>query len=150
MKVILFFVLISSGIVAQNSDSNFIRLIYNQALSKGKAYEDLRSLCKDVGARLSGSSEAAMAVQWGKERLELNGFENVYLQEVKVPHWERGTKESGWINSKDGLRKINILALGGSIGTNGLLEAEVVEFKSLVELQKASKSKVEGKIVFIN
>lgn len=150
MKVIFFFVLISSGIVAQNADSIFIRSIYNQALSKGKAYEDLRSLCKDVGARLSGSSEAAIAVQWGKERLEINGFENVYLQEVKVPHWERGTKESGWINSKSGLRKINILALGGSIGTNGLLEAEVIEFKSLVELQKASKSKVQGKIVFIN
>ena len=150
MKVIFFFVFITSGLAAQNSDSIFIRSIYNQALSKGKSYEDLRSLCKDIGPRLSGSSEAAMSVQWGKKRLELNGFENVYLQEIKVPHWERGTKESGWVNSKQGLRKINVLALGGSIGTNGLLEADLIEFKSLVELQKAAKSKVQGKIVFIN
>ncbi len=150
MKVIFFFVLISSSLFAQNTDSIFIQSIYNEALSKGRSFEDLRSLCKDVGARLSGSSEAAMSVQWGKKRLGLNGFDNVYLQEIKVPHWERGTKESGWINSNQGLRKMNILALGGSIGTNGLLEAEIVEFKSLIELQKASRSIVEGKIVFIN
>ena len=150
MKIIFFFVLFSSGLIAQSSDSIFIQSIYNEALGKGKSYEDLRSLCKDVGARLSGSSEAAMSVQWGKKRLELNGFDNVYVQEIKVPHWERGTKESGWINSSQGLRKMNILALGGSIGTNGLLEADIIEFKSLVDLQKASKLKVEGKIVFIN
>ena len=150
MKVIFFFLFFSSSLFAQNSDSIFIQSIYNEALSKGRSFEDLRSLCKDVGARLSGSSEAAISVQWGKKRLALNGFDNVYLQEIKVPHWERGTKESGWINSNQGLRKMNILALGGSIGTNGLLEAEIVEFKSLIELQKASRSKVEGKIVFIN
>ena len=150
MKVVIIFILISSSLFAQNPDSIFIRSIYNQALSNGNAYEDLRSLCKDIGPRLSGSSEAAMSVQWGKKRLEMNGFDNVVLQEIKVPHWERGTKESGWINSSKGLQKINILALGGSIGTNGLLEAEVVEFKSLLELQKADKTKVKGKIVFIN
>lgn len=151
IKLFFVFLLLSTGIYGQNNDSTFIRSIYNEALSRGKAYEDLRSLCKDVGARLSGSAEAQMAVEWSKMTMEKYNFDKVYLQEIKVPHWERGTKESGWIRLKNGtLIKMNLLALGGSIGTNGILEGEIIEFKHLDELRKAKKSEVEGKIVFLN
>lgn len=135
----------------QNSDSIFIRSIYNEALSKGLAYENLRSLCKDIGARLSGSAEAQMAVEWSKARMESYGFDKVYQQEIMVPHWERGNKESAWIYSKkSSIHKLNILALGGSIGTDGIIRGELVKFQHLDDLKKADKSKVEGKIVFIN
>lgn len=133
------------------SDSAFIRSAYNIALSEGKAHEDLRSLCKDIGARLTGSAEAEMAVKWGEAKMKSYGFDKVYLQEIMVPHWERGTKEAGWIKSEKGeLVKTHLLALGGSIGTNGVLEADIIEFKSLDELKEAKASKVEGKIVFLN
>jgi hypothetical protein len=133
------------------NDSIFIRQIYNEALSNGRAYEDLRSLCKDVGARLSGSAEAQMAVEWSKMTMEKYGFDKVYLQDIMVPHWERGTKESGWIRLKNGeLQKVNMLALGGSIGTDGILQSEIIEFKHLDDLKSAKRSKVEGKIVFLN
>jgi len=136
---------------AQVNDSIFIRSIYNQALSEGKAYEDLRSLCKDVGARLSGSSEAQMAVEWSKMTMDKYHFDKVYLEEIMVPHWERGTKESGWIRTKTGqLIKLNILALGGSIGTDGTMEGEIIEFKHLDDLKKAKRKDIEGKIVFLN
>lgn len=134
---------------AQN-DSTIISKIYNEALSNGKAYEDLRELCKDIGARLSGSSEAAMAVRWGESKLNTYGFDKVYLQPVMVPHWERGTKESGWFTSNGEINKVNILALGGSIGTNGMMEAEIIEFKTLDDLKNAKQKQVEGKIVFVN
>jgi hypothetical protein len=71
-----------------------LKQIYNKALENGHAYEDLRSLCKDIGARLSGSVSAEMAVQWGYHALSKYDFDTVYFQEVMVPHWERGTKES--------------------------------------------------------
>ncbi len=133
-------------------DSVFIRSIYDEALSHGHSYDDLRSLCKDVGARVTGSAEAAMAVAWGEQKMKSYGFDKVWLQEITVPHWERGTKEAGWIRRADGtLQKVHLLALGGSIGTDGLMEADIVEFKTLEEL-KALKSDadVKGKIVFIN
>lgn len=150
-KILIGCLIWTSGIFAQENDSVFIRSIYNEALSKGMAYEDLRSLCKDVGARLSGSSEAQMAVEWSKAKLENYQFDKVYLQEIKVPHWERGTKESGWIKTKKNtLIKVNLLALGGSIGTNGILKGEIVEFQHLNDLKKAKRSTVEGKIVFLN
>ena len=104
---------------AQN-DSAFIRNIYDEALERGESYENLRYLCKNIGARLSGSPEAAMAVAWSKQLMESYGFDKVFLQEIEVPHWERGTKESAWIVGADGrMQKIKVLALGGPEGTNG-------------------------------
>lgn len=151
MKLLLGSLLTLCSLVSfSQNDSIFIRTIYDHALSKGHAYEDLRSLCKDVGARLSGSAEAAMAVEWGKQKMETYHFDKVYLQEVKVPHWERGTTEAGWIKANNQLIKVKLLALGGSIGTNGIMEGEVVEFKSLDALKSANAATVKGKIVFLN
>ena len=149
---IVFTLSIFSQIVNAQNDSAFIRNIYNEALSHGNSYEDLRSLCKDVGARITGSAEAEMAVEWGEKKMKNYGFDKVYLQEIKVPHWERGTKEAGWIKLNDGqLIKVNLLALGGSIGTNGLLEAEIIEFSTLEALKKVkSDVNTKGKIIFIN
>lgn len=152
MKLALFlFTFLISGLTFAQNDSIFIRQCYNTALSEGRAYEDLRSLCKDIGARLTGSAEAEMAIQWGKMKMEGYGFDKVYLQEIEVPHWERGTKEAGWIKQKNGtLTKVNLLALGGSIGTNGILEGEVIEFTSIIALQDAKPEAVKDKIVFLN
>ncbi len=143
--------LFSQTLFSQNKDSLFIKTAHNEALENGHSYEDLRSLCKDIGARITGSAEAAMAVQWGKKKMEDYGFDNVYLQEIRVPHWERGTKEAGWIENGNGeVYKLHILALGGSKSTNGLLSGDVVEFMTLEDLKKASEADVKDKIVFIN
>ena len=132
-------------------DSVFIRKVYDMALSEGHSYENLRSLCKDIGARITGSAEAEMAVVWGKKKMESYGFDKVYLQEITVPHWERGTKEAGWYIDADGaMKRVNLLALGGSIGTEGLLKGQLIEFKTLDALKSANPKDVNGKIVFIN
>lgn len=124
---------------------------FKQALNAGKSHEDLRYLCKQIGPRLSGSAEAQLAVEWAKERMERYGLQNVYLQPIMVPHWERGTKEAGWFKTKNGaLTPVNLLALGGSIGTNGLLRAQTVLFNSLEALRNAPAGSCKGKIVFIN
>jgi carboxypeptidase Q len=150
-KAFFLLLLISHVNYAQFSDSIFIRKAFDIALKDGNAYSDLKSLCKDIGPRLSGSAEAQMAVEWSYTKMKSYGFDSVYLQEIKVPHWERGTKEAGWVKSEDGtLTKINLLALGGSIGTEGILEGDILEFSSLDELKKASKTDVTGKIVFLN
>lgn len=135
---------------AQN-DSVFVRKIYDEALERGKAYQDLRYLCKNIGARITASAEAEMAVRWGFELLKSYKFDTVYLQEIKVPHWERGTTESAWISSTpDEFLKLNVLALGGSVGTNGLLEAEIITVQSIEELKSKPVKAIKDKIVFIN
>ncbi|MFD1552043.1 peptidase M28 family protein [Putridiphycobacter roseus] len=145
-----FIILFSFTVLAQKEEV-FIRKIYDEALENGEAYENLRSLCKDIGARVTGSAEAEMAVEWGQRLLKAANFDKVYLQEIMVPHWERGTKEVGWITTENGkLLKLDILALGMSIGTNGLLSAEVIEVEDLDALRNKSAAAIQGKIVFIN
>jgi len=132
-------------------DSTFIRGIYNEALENGEAYENLRSLCKDIGARLTGSAEAEMAVAWGQKLLSSYGFDKVYLQEIQVPHWERGTKEAAWIEDENGnIHKLHIVALGHSVGSDGLIRGEVIQFDNLQELKKATAAEVKDKIVFLS
>lgn len=143
--------LVITNIANTQEDSIFIKSIYNMALSKGNGYEDLRSLCKDIGARLTGSAEAEMAIKWGENKMKGYGFDKVYLQEITVPHWERGNKEVGWIRLQNKkLVKVNMLALGGSIGTNGVISGDIIEFSSFDALKAAKKSDVQGKIVFLN
>jgi len=135
----------------QSQEDKMIRNIYDEALLRGHAYEDLRSLCKDIGPRLSGSSEAAMAIRWSEQKMLSYGFDRVYLQPILVPHWERGNPETAWMTLSNGsIEKMTLCALGGSIATNGLLEGEVIMFTHLDSLKKARIEQVNGKIVFLN
>ncbi len=134
-------------------DSTFARKIFDEALTNGRCYEMLDVLCNDVGARLSGSPEAAKAVEWGKIEMEKHGFDRVFLQEVMVPHWVRGDVEKGVIYTSDGKKNkdIPICALGGSIGTfEGGVKAEVIEVHGLEELKELGEAIISGKIVFFN
>jgi hypothetical protein len=152
MKLFFSFAFVLSLLsVKASEDSLFIRKIYTEALVNGQSYETLRSLCKDIGARITGSAEAEMAIYWGKRVLESYGFDKVYLQEIKVPHWERGTTEAAWIvNGKGDVFKLDLLAVGGSIATGGLSEGEVIEVDICDDLQKRNPNSIKGKVVFIN
>lgn len=135
------------------SDSVTIRKIYNEALTSTESYENLRYLSKQIGARLSGSPQAAAAVEWSRQLMEKMDLDTVYLQEVMVPHWVRGDKEIGRVlNSKlVGTVDMNIAALGASVGTGRQgLSAGVVEVQDFEELEKLGRKKVKGKIVFFN
>lgn len=131
------------------SDSAFIRSVFDEALVSGESYENLRSLCKDIGNRISGSPAADKAVQWGFDLLKATGFDTVYLQEIEVPVWVRGEKENAEIISAEPF-KLDMIALGGSVGTNGTIEAQVVEVQGIEEVAKMPKGSLEGKIVFFN
>ncbi len=137
--------------VAYKTDSVAIRRLFDEALTKGECYENLRLLTTTIGARLSGSAQAQQAVEWGKVQMERAGFDRVYLQEVLVPHWVRGAKEKGEIIGNKGKHiEVDLCALGGSVGTGGKLKAKVVEVKSLDQLNALPDSVVKGRFVFFN
>jgi Zn-dependent M28 family amino/carboxypeptidase len=152
MKLLSFLICLCSlsPFFSQKGDSVFIEKIYHEALTEGHSYENLRILCKDVGNRLSGTAGAQMAVEWAKSTLDKYDFDTVYLQKIMVPHWDRGTTERAWIQVGDRKMALSILALGGSVSTEGLMKGEIIEFNSLSDLKKSSTSVVQGKIVFIN
>ncbi|MCH5682945.1 hypothetical protein LWM68_00810 [Niabella sp. W65] len=55
----------SLSISAQNPDEQFIRKIADEILTNGKAYDNLRTLTKTIGARLAGSPQMYKAEAWG-------------------------------------------------------------------------------------
>src|ERR1700712_5100254 len=117
IKLLLALLLIITTASAQTQDSLMMRKIYDEALVKGQSYQNLHYLCKNIGGRLSGSANAQKAVEWGKKLMESYGFDKVYLQEVMVPHWERGAKETAFIIDGKTRIPVPIAALGMSIAT---------------------------------
>lgn len=145
------FVFAFAGRAQTAPDSVFIRKIFDEALSRGQSYQNLDYLCHQIGGRLSGSPGAEKAVQWAKQLLQTYNFDKVYLQEVLVPHWVRGTKEKASIQSGKVKTSVPVCALGGSVGTGkNALTAHVIEVKTFAELKALGPEKVKGKIVFFN
>ncbi len=154
-KYVLFSALLfltSTTTFSQNNDSLIIRKIYTETLENGKAYDWLRELTEEIGARLSGSPEAAKSVEWTKEKMIEAGADTVYLQPVMVPHWVRGAKESAYILETNGNKSpVPICALGNSISTpKEGLSAQVIEINDFSQLAKLGAEKIKGKIIFYN
>ena len=138
--------------VAQTEDSMAIKKIADEVLTNGKAYENLRFLCKKIGPRLSGSPQAQKAVEATAKMLKEAGADTVYLQQCMVPHWIRGIKEQGYIQVAGKPKyTLHLCALGNSEGTGKKgISAGVVEVKSFKELDQLGTAVIKGKIVFFN
>jgi carboxypeptidase Q len=132
-----------------------LRAIYSEALQRGRAFEDLRALVTESPGRLAGSKSLERAVVWAEKTLQGLSLDRVYKQDVMVPHWERGQKESVYLHLPSGGAArhvlLSALALGGSApsSTDGIT-ASVIEVKSLAELEQLGREKLAGKIVFFN
>lgn len=135
---------------AQDTDSVFIRRIADEILLHSTAYSNLRTLTKQIGARLSGSPQMVQAEKWGLQAFRKANADSVWLQQCMVPHWVRGRKEE--LTIAEGAyknRKLQALALGNSVGTGQPLKEQVIEIKNFRELDE-KKNEVKGKIVFYN
>jgi len=136
----------------ENKHTTFINNIFTETLTNMNTHKLLAEFCQKYPNRLSGSKGLQGAVEWTKSLMEEYDFDNVFLQEVMVPHWVRGEKESAsYINNKGKTENLNVLALGRSIATpaDGIT-AEIVEVGSLQEISQLGKAEILGKIVFIN
>lgn len=100
---------------------------------------------------MSGSIGAEKGVEYTKNQLESLGLDKVYLQEVMVPKWVRGDKESAFIFDGKAKIPVPITALGGSVATPKKgLRACIVEVRDIEHLKQLGQEKIKGKIVFYN
>ena len=124
------------------------------AMSDDYAYRQLSYLTENIGARPSGSLQAKAAVEYVAEELRKLGLD-VHLEEVKVPHWVRGTETAQLVEYPGQVagatQKIVLTALGGSTSTpvDGIT-AEVVVVNNFAELKVLGRETVAGKIVVFN
>lgn len=133
------------------TDSAQLRQLADEIMLRSTAYSNLRFLCKQVGPRLSGSPQAAKAVEETARMLREAGADTVYLQPCMVPRWVRGAKEQGVVTAGGKQKALNVCALGMSLGTPAAgIKAGVIEVRSFEELEKMPDETVKGKIVFFN
>jgi carboxypeptidase Q len=149
--LLLFCTFYPAWTIAQTDDSLAVAKFYNEALASHEAYENLQYLCSNIGGRLCGSPQSAEAVGWTKSLMERTGADTVYLQEVMVPHWVRGERETAQIMSEvSGTIPVRVCALGGSVGTGRVgLAGQMIEVSHMDAL-RALGSEVTGKIIFFN
>ena len=112
------------------------------------AYRRVAALADQFGPRMTGSPALERAIVWAHDAFVADGQENVALDPVRVPIWQRG-KESAEIVTP-APRRLAVLGLGGTVATPpGGLTAEVAAVASFDELAKLGTS-VRGKIVLFN
>ncbi|MCK5945207.1 MAG: M20/M25/M40 family metallo-hydrolase [Planctomycetes bacterium] len=119
-----------------------------RALEDNRAIATLRSLVAAAPRRLAGSPGMLDAERWAVETMREIGFDEVRLEPVLVPAWQRGVEAAA--TTAPTARPLRVTALGGSIGTPiGGIEAEVVEVRSFEQLRELGAA-AEGRIVFFN
>jgi len=147
---IAFAFLVTMMSFSQSEDSIMIKKISDEILTNGKAYENLRHLTKQIGGRLAGSPQMVKAEHWGEKVMKETGADNVIMQQCKVPHWVRGGRDEATALTGAKPKKLDIVALGNSIGSGAKgVNAEVLLVTSFDDLEK-KKDEVKGKIVFYN
>ena len=144
-------VLFLSGMVsAQVSETvmDEAKALRDAAMKGSPAYTILESLTTEVGPRLAGTKEEAVARDWAVAKLKEMGFTNIRVEPFELPTWVRGT-ETGQILTPFP-QKLYLTALGnsGSTGPEGMT-GELVLFETLADLEAAPMGSLTGKIAYV-
>jgi carboxypeptidase Q len=153
---LIIILLVGLNLESATLDTNYFKDKYSSLVEKiihkldgdSSAWNRLAYMCDTYGHRLSGSKSLNQSLYWAYDEMKKEGFENVNLEPVMVPHWVRNDESAALISPR--YQKMNLLALGGSVGTTKEgITAPVVVFKSFDELDK-NKQIAKGKIVLFN
>src|SRR6059058_4702341 len=132
-----------------------LKRLQQAALTSDYAYRQVAHLSNNIGPRLTGSAQAAKAVEYVASELKAIGCE-VQFEGVMVPHWVRGEETAALVQfpgqaATNTTQKIVLCALGDSIATpaDGI-KAEVIVVRNFDELKSLPREKVAGKIVLFN
>lgn len=120
------------------------------ALADDGAWDWVEGLTTEVGPRLAGTPEEAAARDWTVRKLRALGFpkKDVRVEPFEVETWVRGD-ETGRIVSPYP-QKLVLTALGRSAATGAEgLEAEVVVFETVDELERQPEGALAGRIAYI-
>lgn len=126
-----------------------IETIKQAALKSTLSYDLVESLTTEVGARMIGTPQDKMSVEWAKKKFKSLGFDKVWTEPVVYHHWLRGESEARVISPYP--HKLVALALGDSVGTGEQgIQAQIVHFEDLEALKAAKDGSLKGKIAFIS
>jgi hypothetical protein len=141
---------LSAGAFGQEPEK-IIRALFDDALTDTTASGHLRYLCKNTRGRLPGTKASLRAIEYTRNALTEAGADSVWLQKVRVPHWERGYEKCTIVSGIYRNTDLTVSALGLSVATTDKgISAGVIEVKNFEDLAAIGKNSIEGKIVFFN
>jgi carboxypeptidase Q len=112
------------------------------------AYGWLSELTTRFGPRPAGSPNEQAAAEWAVARLKALGFENAHLESFPLTAWVRGTESAQLVSPSR--QPLVAAALGESPPTPpGGIEADVVLFPSLADLQAVAPGSLAGRIALV-
>lgn len=118
------------------------------ALADSAAWNRIASLTDRFGPRFTGTPALEQAIDWIVAEMERDGLANARTEEVRVPHWDRGTESAELVSPRRA--PLSMLGLGMSVGTppEGIT-AEVLVVESFDELH-ARAGEARGRIVLFD
>jgi len=131
-----------------------LREIRSSVQSSDYFYNQVGFLSNEIGPRLSGSPQAAAAVNYVARQMRDLGLE-VRLEPVTVRHWVRGREDAQLVlypgQVRESSQKVVVTALGNSVATpEEGITAPLIVVNTFEELDALSVAAVKGKIVLFN
>jgi len=140
---------IDHSIISSEIADNAV-LLRERALLDNLSVDIVESLTTEVGPRRIGTDGDKRVIAWSQAKFRELGFDRVWTEEVILERgWTRGEARAEILSPYP--HTIVMTALGYSVGTDGDLVGELVEFKSLEELEAVPEGdSLKGKIAFVS
>lgn len=140
---------VDTAIIPQEIVDNAIAL-RDGALQDNLSVDIVESVTTEVGPRRIGTAGDKRVIAWSQEKFKELGFDRVWTEEVVLDRgWIRGEAKAEIIAPFP--HSIVMTALGYSVGTDGDLVGEVVEFATMADLEAVPEGdSLKGKIAFIS
>jgi hypothetical protein len=124
--------------------------LQEQALQDNLPVDIVESVTTEVGPRRMGTEGDARVIAWSQEKFRELGFDRVWTEPVELDRgWIRGEARAEILEPFP--HNIVMTALGYSVGTDGDLVGEIVEFPTYDDLLAVPEGdSLSGKIAFIS
>jgi carboxypeptidase Q len=136
-------------LLAQQNPAHDPSALQQKAMGDDTAYSIVEDLTTEIGPRLAGTEREAAARAWAVERLKAMGFANVRIEPFEMKTWVRGIETAEVTTPYTGKMQITALGNSASTGEKGL-EAEIVYFRTMADLEAAAEGSLTGKIAFVS
>jgi len=78
--------------------SSNVNMLISAAKDSTYAYDITESLTTEIGPRVGGSPEEALAREWAVNKFKEIGLKNVRIETFKMPYWERGIETASIVS----------------------------------------------------
>jgi carboxypeptidase Q len=134
---------------AQDGTMPALTAIAGQGMMSNEAYDDLEELSDYIGGRVTGSTQAGQAIQWGLQKMRAMGLENVRAEKWQISRgWTRVSADAELVVPIH--RRLSVDSMGwvGSTKEGGEeAEIAVVNVNRLEDEMKNNSASWSGKVL---